>query len=108
MKISRNGESGKLTVFMEGELDQHSAKTYISEIEILLDKYLPRDLCIDMRNMSFMDSSGIAIILKANRKMNMLGGKMCIENVQNQPLRVLDASGIDRLINVKTGREVTT
>ena len=47
-----------------------------------------------------MDSSGIAIILKLHKRMNALGGRLFVQNVQSQPMRVLDASGIDRIIEI--------
>ena len=47
-----------------------------------------------------MDSSGVAILLKLHRRMNALGGRLFVQNVQSQPMRVLDAAGIDRVIEI--------
>ena len=70
----------------------------------LLDEYLPRDCVLDLNGLSFMDSSGIAVIIRLNQRMKSLGGRMWIENPAKQPLRVLDAAGIDRLVPVATGK----
>ena len=51
-----------------------------------------------------MDSSGIAIIIKVSRRMKNLGGRAWIENPARQVLRVIDASGIDRLVPVAISR----
>ena len=53
---------------------------------------------------SFMDSSGIAIIIKVSRRMRTMGGRTWIENPARQPQRVIDASGIDRLVPVAISR----
>ena len=74
------------------------------EIDELLDEYLPRDCVLDLNGLSFMDSSGIAVIIRLNQRMKSLGGRMWIENPAKQPLRVLDAAGIDRLVPVATGK----
>lgn len=100
--------TGKLTVHMCGELDQHSAKDFLEAINDAIDSMLPKELTLDMSELGFMDSSGIALIIKCNRKMLQLGGRMLIEAPKSQPLKVIDASGIDRLIPVTVRREVTT
>ena len=47
-----------------------------------------------------MDSSGIAVLVKAGRQMKLAGGRLWLENPAKQVLRVIDASGIERLIPI--------
>lgn len=100
MKIFSSYESGRLTIYLSGELDHHSARGSMESITGLIDEYMPRDCVIDLSKLSFMDSSGIAVILRAQKHMNAMGGKAWVESPQGQPLRVLDASGVDRVINI--------
>jgi len=100
MKMTAGMKKGILYLHLSGELDHHSAGPVMRQIEDKLEVNLPRDCVIDMAGLSFMDSSGIAVVLKAYRRMNTLGGRLWVENVQPQPMRVLDASGIDRIIGI--------
>ncbi len=100
MNISAAFSSGKLTVYLSGELDHHGARGAIETIEELIDEYLPRDCALDLSELSFMDSSGIAVIIGVSRRMKILGGRTWIENPAKQPQRVIDASGIDRLVPI--------
>lgn len=102
MNISTAFAAGRLTIYRAGELDHHEARGAIRSIDELLDEYLPRDCVLDMSGLSFMDSSGIALIIRMSRRMKNLGGRAWIENPAKQPLRVIDASGIDRLVPVAT------
>ena len=102
MNISTAFAAGRLTIYLAGELDHHEARGAIRSIDELLDEYLPRDCMLDMSGLSFMDSSGIALIIRMSRRMKNLGGRAWIENPAKQPLRVIDASGIDRLVPVAT------
>ena len=102
MNISTAFAAGRLTIYLAGELDHHEARGAIRSIDELLDEYLPRDWVLDMSGLSFMDSSGIALIIRMSRRMKNLGGRAWIENPAKQPLRVIDASGIDRLVPVAT------
>ena len=102
MNISTAFAAGRLTIYLAGELAHHEARGAIRSIDELLDEYLPRDCVLDMSGLSFMDSSGIALIIRMSRRMKNLGGRAWIENPAKQPLRVIDASGIDRLVPVAT------
>lgn len=102
MNIITAFAAGRLTIYLAGELDHHEARGAIRSIDELLDEYLPRDCVLDMSGLSFMDSSGIALIIRMSRRMKNLGGRAWIENPAKQPLRVIDASGIDRLVPVAT------
>lgn len=100
MRILSAYSKGRLRVTLDGELDHHGAKSGMKTIDGLIDEYLPRDCVIDLSKLAFMDSSGIAVILRIHKRMNDMGGKAWVENPAGQPLRVLDASGIDRVIKV--------
>ena len=104
MNIRSAFSGGRLTLWFSGELDHHEARCAVFSVEELLDEYLPKDCILDLSELSFMDSSGIAVIIKLSRRMKTLGGRMWIENPARQPMRVLDAAGIERLVPVATSK----
>lgn len=106
MQLYSSYKDGKLTLFLQGELDHHEAKTVMQGIEQILEEYMPRDCALDLAHLSFMDSSGIALILKTYRHLRDIGGRTWIENARDQPLKVIDAAGIDRIIKISVSREV--
>lgn len=108
MKIQTAYTSGRLTVSLIGELDHHEARKAMESIEEAMDAAMPREIILDMSELGFMDSSGIAVILKMQRKLSITDGRMLINCPQAQPLKVLDAAGIGRIIPIKTKWEVTT
>jgi len=100
MNIKAFYRDGLLTIGIIGELDHHAAKKAVSAIERNIDDHLPKSLVLDFKELSFMDSSGIAVILKAYRRMNELGGQVLVENVPSQPQKVINAAGLDRLVKI--------
>ena len=94
-------KNGKLRITISGEVDHHRVRDTMEQIEEAVERILPRECILDMREVTFMDSSGIAMILKTHRRMNEIGGKVSVENVPGQAMRVLEASAIDRIISVK-------
>ena len=94
-------EEGKLTVALTGEIDHHCAKEYIRLISAKIEAYTP-DVCIlDFRDVSFVDSSGIAVVINALRNMTQIEGRLLLTGLLPQPMRVFRASGIDKLVEIK-------
>ena len=104
MEIRTSFEAGRLTVYLSGELDHHEARCAMHRIDELLDEYIPRDCALNLSGLSFMASSGIAVIIRVSRRMTVLGGRAWIEDPARQPQRVIDAAGIDRLVPVAMSR----
>ena len=101
MEIRTKCTDRNLLIQLSGELDHHAAKDTIREVELAIDAALPKNLVLDMEGVTFMDSSGIAVMLRAHRRMQHLGGGMGICHVPGQARRVLDAAGIGRLIKIQ-------
>ncbi len=100
MKVTAAVQNGRMTVYLDGELDHNAARAAMFEIERQIEDFMPRDCILDMRGVTFMDSSGIAVILKTYKRMHETGGRLWVENVPKQPMRVLDAAGIERIIRI--------
>ena len=66
-----------------------------------IDAALPIRLVMDMAGVTFMDSSGIALILRAQQRMQLMDGSLLVRNIPPQAKRVLDAAGIGRLVIMK-------
>lgn len=100
MNLTSFLDEKQLTIALEGEIDHHSAKMMIQIIGSKIETYLPMTCILDFEQVSFMDSSGIAVVISALRNMRQIGGKAMLRSVPPQPLKVLQASGIDRLITI--------
>ena len=94
-------ENGKLTVVLTGEIDHHCARQYIQAISGKIEAYTP-DVCVlDFGEVTFVDSSGIAVVINALRAMAQIEGKLVLTGMPAQPMRVFKASGIDKLVEIK-------
>ena len=94
-------ENGRLTVALTGEIDHHCAKGYIQAIAAKIEAYTPEVCILDFSEVSFMDSSGIAVVINALRGMNAIDGQLQLEGIGRQPMRVFRASGIDQIVEIR-------
>ena len=92
-------EAGRvLTVSVSGEVDHHAARALMTELGQRVDAALPGRLELDLGGVTFMDSSGIAVVLRTWKRMQELGGTMTLRTVPPQVAKVLKAAGVDKLI----------
>lgn len=94
-------ENKVLTVFLSGEIDQHTSKNIRIEIDSQTEALKPELLCLDFDNVKFMDSSGIGLIMGRFRQMALLGGRMKITNLPDNIKRVVYLAGIQTLGVIK-------
>ena len=94
-------QDGHLTVALTGEIDHHRAKGYIQAIAAKIEAYSPAVCILDFRDVTFMDSSGIAVVINAMRAMTRIEGKLYLAGLGDQPRKVFRASGIDKLVEIK-------
>lgn len=87
-----------LTAQIIGEIDHHAARQMMEEVGEQIDLVLPKELRMDMDEVTFMDSSGIALVLRAWKRMSGLGGVTALYSVPTQAEKVLKAAGVDKLI----------
>ena len=98
MSVICTQEHRTLTAAVSGELDHHAAKAMMAELERQMDAARPRTLVLDLAGLSFTDSSGIAVLLRAWRYMGQLGGTMKVVHTPRQADKVFRAAGLQRLI----------
>ena len=101
MEINAKSVDRNLLLELSGEIDHHSARNAMREMELAVDAALPKKLVLDMTGVTFMDSSGIALILRAQQRMRLLDGSLLVYHVPEQAKRVLDAAGIGRLVTIR-------
>ena len=101
MNLTSFLQDGVLTVALTGEIDHHCAKRYIQAITGKIEACTPQVCILDFQEVTFMDSSGIAVVINALRSMNHIDGVLELAGLNQQPLKVFRASGIDKLVRIK-------
>ena len=98
MSVTCTGEDRNLRLAVSGEVDHHGARAIMQELDRQVDAGLPRRLTLDLSGVTFMDSSGIAVLLRAYKRTAELGGALTVRNVPEQAGKGLRAAGLERLM----------
>jgi len=94
MKVEYEPGKAGGVIHVTGELDHCGALDAMCKLNEILDENCPGSLTLDMGGVSFMDSSGIAFIMRAKRRQFFIGGELTIINLTRQATRVLNSAGI--------------
>ncbi len=100
MEMKYKAENRQLTITLTGELDHHAAKGLMEAIDRCMEQNLPVKTLLDLGGLTFMDSSGIAVVLRAKRRMEALAGALVVVNIPRQAARVLETAGLSRYIDL--------
>lgn len=100
MEINITAENRQLSVALTGELDHHAARELMDRLDQIIEQHLPSKTILDMAGISFMDSSGIAVVLRAKRRMEALQGSLLVVNIPRQAARVLETAGMSRYVDL--------
>ncbi len=95
--------SGKvLTIFLDGDVDHHNARIIRGKIDTKVFLQRPDELILDLSRVTFMDSSGLGLILGRYAKAVEMGISFKVANPTPQIKRILDLAGTERLIKIET------
>ena len=96
LKFKKNDKS--LIIHLIGELDHHSAE----EVRVKIDDRIERDnirkVILDFSGVTFMDRSGIGVVVGRYKKVLSVGGNICVANVNSSVNRVFELSGLFKII----------
>lgn len=98
MSITCTGEDREICISLTGEVDHHHARGMMGELDREIDASLPRQVTLDLGGVTFMDSSGIAVVLRCFKRVRELGGVTVVRNVPAHAGKVLRAAGLDKLM----------
>ena len=89
-----------LSVHVRGEIDHHTASSIRQGIDATLFEKRPAKLILDLSAVSFMDSSGLGLIMGRYSVMKELGGEMVVWNPSPETRAILALAGMERLVRI--------
>ncbi len=90
-----------LTVRIRGEIDHHTAVSIRQGIDRLLYERRPRKFMLDLSAVSFMDSSGLGLIMGRLALVKDLGGEMAVWNPSRETRAILTLAGMEKLVRIE-------
>ena len=97
-EVMLSAENKVLTAAVRGEIDHHCARSIREEIDAALTAEGPDKLVIDMGGVTFMDSSGLGLVLGRYTKSEQAGIEFSVRGARGRVRQMFDMAGLDRII----------
>ena len=97
MSLDVSTADGHAVIAVEGELDaytSHQRRACLAE----LDGEGVTHIAVDLSGLTFVDSSGLGVLMGAGRRARDQGGELVLREVSPQIRRVLDVTGLSDLL----------
>lgn len=106
--MSAKIEYGKkeIKVYLDGEIDHHSACLIRVSIDEAIIQKRPRLLIMDFGGVTFMDSSGIGLVMGRYKLMKSVSGRIRVENLSPMAYKVMRLAGLESLGEIKQKEEI--
>ena len=101
MAITINVTGEVVTAFLSGELDHHTAKDMREQIDNAVELNMPSMLVLDFKDIGFMDSSGIGLVMGRYKLMKTVQGRIRVENLSPGAYKVMVLAGLEKLGEIR-------
>ena len=107
MEMKYKAENRQLTILLSGELDHHAARGIMESMDRCIEQNLPSKTLLDLGGLTFMDSSGVGMIIGRYKTMHARGGSVAACGLQPPIDRLFHLAGLHRIIAITEteGRE---
>lgn len=97
MAVQLERREGELIARLSGELDHHSARSLREQVDAAVEQSSARRLRLDFQGVTFMDSSGVGLVMGRYRLMHALGGALAVSGTSERIRQMMRMAGLDKL-----------
>lgn len=102
MEIDYNNKDKLLIMKITEEIDHHTTEKIRRKADYEIQRHMPKEVVLDFDNVTFMDSSGIGMVVGRYKLVSALGGKLIMKNVKSNLEKVFRMSGILKIIPIQS------
>lgn len=105
LEINLEQKGAVLLIRLEGELDHHTAEKLREQVEEQFAKKELKHIVLNLEHLSFMDSSGLGVILGRYKKVKNLGGEMVVCAISPAVKRLFEMSGLFKIVRLEENEQ---
>lgn len=105
LNIEMEIKNDVLCIRLSGELDHHSADELREQATRAIEEYEVRHIILNLESLSFMDSSGLGVILGRYKQIKQLHGEMVVCAISPAVQRLFDMSGLFKIVRLEPTEE---
>lgn len=105
MSVKIEFQNETLNCRLCGEIDHHTTLPIRLDIDDRIENCRPKTVILDFSDVTFMDSSGIGLVMGRYKLLNEFGGELEVTGLSNNSYKVMRLAGLDRIASIKKGEK---
>ncbi|MCL2514187.1 MAG: STAS domain-containing protein [Oscillospiraceae bacterium] len=102
MPVSVKFDKDSIIAVLSGEIDHHSAPALRECIDSAVERARPGKLTLDFGQVSFMDSSGIGLVMGRYKTAISCGAQTEVTNLSSRAEKIMRMSGLEKLVKLNS------
>lgn len=98
MQVLFRTEKDVLTVYLSGDIDHHTSASIRESIDSQMQKFMPKELRLDFRDVHFMDSSGVGLVMGRYKIASVYGCSVTVCAMPEKVSKIMKMSGLGKII----------
>lgn len=94
-----------LIVRLSGELDHHEAEALRDKWKDMMQENDVKHVILNLESMTFMDSSGLGVVLGRYKEVLQVGGEMVVCSISPPVKRLFEMSGLFKIVRLEENEE---
>ncbi len=84
---------------LEGEIDLHVSPSISASLKTMMEAK-PKKLVVDLSRVSYIDSSGLAVLIEGMQNMDGYGGKFSLAGLQENVRPIFEIARLDQVFRI--------
>jgi anti-sigma B factor antagonist len=84
---------------LEGEIDLHVSPNVAESLRAIIQKK-PKRVVVDLARVSYIDSSGLAVLIEAMQNVDAYGGKFALAGLGDDVLAIFEIAKLDQVFRI--------
>ncbi|MBR1539997.1 MAG: anti-sigma factor antagonist [Clostridia bacterium] len=106
MKVEHFVEERILKILITEEIDHHTSSKIRTRMDYEILRFRPKKVIIDLKNVKFMDSAGVGLMIGRYKSVKSCGGNLEIENANSKLMKIFEMSGLPKIIEFRNTSEL--
>ena len=101
LSVTVEEAADSVVVRATGEIDGYTVPSLQRQLDDIVLRHPNQELYIDLRDVTFIDSTGIRLLVHTNRRVRAADGTLIVQRPSSMTRKILETMGVDKTMTIQ-------